>query len=65
MKIAEISTLYAFSRWANGRIIAAAGALSAEQFVAPTAFPHGSLRGTLGHMIRTSGSGAPSCAATS
>ena len=53
MQIAEMLTLYAYNRWANQRLIARAKLLSAEQFVAPSAFPHGGLRDTLGHLIRS------------
>lgn len=53
MHVADMTTLYAYNRWANQRLIAAAMLLSAEQFLAPSAFPHSSLRNTLGHMIRT------------
>ncbi len=53
MHAAEMMVLYAYNRWANQRLIAAAKLLSAEQFLAPSVFPHGSLRDTLGHVIRT------------
>jgi uncharacterized damage-inducible protein DinB len=52
MHVADMIKLYAYDRWANQRLITAAKSLSVEQFLAPSAFPKGSLRNTLGHVIR-------------
>jgi uncharacterized damage-inducible protein DinB len=51
MRVGEIMTLYDYNSWANDRILSAATALTAEQFVAPTQFPHRSVRGTLRHIL--------------
>jgi uncharacterized damage-inducible protein DinB len=47
----DIHILYEYNRWANGRILGAAAKLSEAQFLAPAAFPHGGLRGTLVHTL--------------
>ena len=47
----EISVLYQYNAWSNAKILATASSLTQEQFVAPTPFPHGSLRGTLVHTL--------------
>jgi uncharacterized damage-inducible protein DinB len=47
----DIQMLYEYNRWANGRILGAATKISEAQFHGPTAFPHGSLRGTLVHTL--------------
>jgi uncharacterized damage-inducible protein DinB len=52
MQVTDMTKLYAYNRWANQRLIAAAKRLTVEQFLAPSAFPKGSLRNTLGHVIR-------------
>ena len=52
MHAAEMTLLFAYNRWANQRIMEAARPITAEQFLAPSTFPQGSLRGTLGHMLR-------------
>lgn len=51
MKQADIVTLYDYNYWATRRILDAAGRVTREQFAAHTAFPHGSLRGTLLHIL--------------
>jgi uncharacterized damage-inducible protein DinB len=51
MRIQDISTLYEYSYWATGRILAAATQVSTEQFLARTSHSHGSLRGTLIHTL--------------
>ncbi|MGI8970897.1 MAG: DinB family protein [Dehalococcoidia bacterium] len=53
MHVADMMLLYAYNRWANQRLIAAAKLVNAEQFLATFTFPHGSLRNTLAHVIRT------------
>jgi len=49
MQLQDITLLYDYNYWANGRILAASAKLSPEQFVAPTTHSYGSLRGTLVH----------------
>ena len=51
MDTTTIKVLLAYNSWCNRRILAAASALTPEQFVAPGAFPHGGLRGTLLHAL--------------
>ena len=41
--------LYQYNAWSNAKILHAASSVTQEQFLAPTPFPHGSLRGTLVH----------------
>jgi len=47
----DIHLLFEYNRWANARILGAAAKISEAQFLAPTTFPHGSLRGTLVHTL--------------
>ena len=47
----DIQILYQYNRWANDRILGAAAKISEAQFLAPAAFPHGGLRGTLVHTL--------------
>jgi uncharacterized damage-inducible protein DinB len=47
----EIQLLYRYNAWANARILDAAGGLTGEQFIAPSSFPHGGVRGTLVHAM--------------
>ena len=47
----DVLLLYDYNYWANARILAAGARVSAEQFAAPGAFPHGGLRGTLVHAL--------------
>jgi uncharacterized damage-inducible protein DinB len=51
MKIKDITLIYDYNYWATKRLLTAAAKVSQEQFVTPTAFPHGSLRGTFVHML--------------
>ncbi len=51
MKRADIATLLDYNYWANRRILAAASGLSLQQLSAPAAFPWGSLRGRLVHIL--------------
>src|SRR5215510_2664182 len=46
-----IQALYQYNAWSNVKILNAASNITQEQFVAPAAFPHGSLRGTLVHAL--------------
>jgi uncharacterized damage-inducible protein DinB len=47
----DVQMLYEYNRWANARILGAAAKISETQFLAPTTFPHGGLRGTLVHTL--------------
>jgi uncharacterized damage-inducible protein DinB len=47
----DIALLYKYNRWANAKILNAASHVTSEQFLAPSAFPHGGLRGTLAHAL--------------
>ena len=51
MKINDIVLIYDYNYWATKRLLMAAANVSPEQFVAPRAFPHGSLRGTFVHLL--------------
>lgn len=53
MHIQDVMIIYRYNQWANERILAASAHASADQFVAPAAFPYGGLRGTLVHMLDT------------
>jgi uncharacterized damage-inducible protein DinB len=48
-----IRTLYDYNYWANARIVSAASRVSPEQLRAPAGLSHGSLRGTLVHILGT------------
>ena len=47
----DILVLYKYNQWANGKILAAAGNVTPEQFLADAPFPHGGLHGTLTHVL--------------
>jgi uncharacterized damage-inducible protein DinB len=47
----DILILYRYNQWANAKILNAAANVTTEQFLAPAAFPHGGLRGTLVHAL--------------
>jgi uncharacterized damage-inducible protein DinB len=49
----DIQTLFDYTYWANGRILAASAKVSEAQFTAPASHSWGSLRGTLIHMLDT------------
>ncbi len=51
MNKTDITTIFEYNSWANQRILGAASKLSPDQFVAPAAFPYGSLRATLVHIL--------------
>jgi uncharacterized damage-inducible protein DinB len=51
MTTKDIRMLCEYNGWANASVLGAASNLSDEQFVAPRAFPHGGLRGTLVHAL--------------
>jgi uncharacterized damage-inducible protein DinB len=53
MQIQDVSLLYDYNYWANGRILGAAARVSPEQFLAPARFSFGSLRATLVHTLDT------------
>ena len=47
----DIALIYDYNYWAMKQLLKAAASVSREQFVAPSAFPHGSLRGTFVHIL--------------
>ncbi len=49
----DILTLYDYNYWANARVLQAAANLAPEQFTAPAGLSHGSVRGTLVHILGT------------
>ncbi len=49
----DILTLYDYNYWANSRLVRAAARVTDEQFSAPAPVSHGSLRGTLVHILAT------------
>jgi uncharacterized damage-inducible protein DinB len=51
MTTKDIRMLFDYNRWGNARILDAAAKLTDAQFVAPGAYPHGGLRGTLIHAL--------------
>ena len=53
MQKTHILSLYAYNRWANNRILQATEHLSPSQLLAPAPVSHGSLRGTLVHILST------------
>ena len=51
MNLKDIRTLYAYDRWANRCVVAKAGLLDAEDFTRDLKTSHGSIRGTLVHIL--------------
>lgn len=51
MNIHDVYLIYDYNYWSNKRLLTAAAKVAQEQFVSPTPFPHGSLRGTLLHTL--------------
>lgn len=51
MQISEILTLYQYNYWANARVLDATAEVSHAEFTAPAKLSHGSLRGTLVHIL--------------
>lgn len=51
MNKADILTLFDYNFWANERVLDATAKVTAEQFSAPTNTSHGSLKGTLVHIL--------------
>jgi uncharacterized damage-inducible protein DinB len=47
----DLAFLYDYNYWANARVISAAARVSPEQYAAPAGLSHGSLRGTLVHIL--------------
>jgi uncharacterized damage-inducible protein DinB len=48
---AEVRVLYRYNEWANGRVLDAAAQFPAAQLVSPAPVSHGSLLGTLAHVL--------------
>lgn len=53
MNTAQITMLYDYNYWANARVLNATTGVSRDQFTAPARLSHGSLRGTLVHVLGT------------
>jgi uncharacterized damage-inducible protein DinB len=53
MRIDDILELFAYDRWANHRILHVVGHLDLADYLAPAPLSHGSLRGTLVHILGT------------
>lgn len=53
MEKSEMLTLYDYNYWANQRVLEAAAQVTPDQFEAPAFTSHGSLRGTLAHILGT------------
>jgi uncharacterized damage-inducible protein DinB len=53
MRSAEIRSLFNYNRWANRQVLARAEALSFRQLRQPARVSHGSLLGTLTHILGT------------
>jgi len=51
MNLQEIKTLHAFNAWASHRIFEATAALTPDQFTKDMKSSHGSIHGTLVHMV--------------
>ena len=51
MRTGEILTLFDYNYWANARILAAAAQAGEAPFTAPAQLSHGSLRGSLVHIL--------------
>ena len=51
MNTQDVQMLYEYDRWANARVLAAASALSAEQWTRDLGSSHRSVHGTLGHIV--------------
>lgn len=51
MNVAHVATLYAFNRWANARALAMVRPLAPHEFTADLRTSHGSIHGTLVHVL--------------
>lgn len=51
MNLEYFYTLYNYNYWASARILHATENVTTEEFLTPTSFSHGSLRGTLAHTV--------------
>lgn len=51
MQIEDIQFFYEYNYWANDKILAAAGMLTEERFLAPRPYSHGGVRDTLAHIL--------------
>jgi uncharacterized damage-inducible protein DinB len=51
MDKSDILMLFAYNRWANARVLRAARQVTLEQFIQPAPSSHGSLRGSLTHIL--------------
>ncbi len=53
MDKSDLQLLYDYNYWANHRVLEAAGQVTPEQLAAPARLSHGSVRGTLAHILGT------------
>lgn len=51
MRVQDIQLLYDYNHWANQLLLAQCAKLDPAQYVAPTRFSYGSLRGTMVHIL--------------
>lgn len=51
MNIDQLRTLFAYNKWANARLLDAAAHVKAEDYTRELGASHGSLRGTLFHIV--------------
>src|SRR5688572_4329501 len=51
MHTSDVSTLYAFNRWANDRVLTASAGVAADQFARDLGASHRSLHATLLHIL--------------
>ena len=51
MTVDDIGVLFTYNRWANHRVVTAASQLNPQDFVRDLAASHGSVRGTLVHIL--------------
>jgi len=49
----HITMLYEYNYWANARVLSATSKLGGDDFTAPARLSHGSIRGTLVHVLGT------------
>lgn len=51
MSHSDVLSLFASNYWANKQVFATAAQLTPAQFAAPAHLSHGSVRGTLAHLV--------------
>jgi uncharacterized damage-inducible protein DinB len=53
MNKTDILTIFNYNYWANARVLNAAGQINESHLIAPTRLSHGSVHGTLAHILAT------------